>query len=357
MSNVSDFLGGGGGGWAPPVIRGVFYKSGVFVAKKNGEIRISGLGPGGSGGVVRQNSTLFPKAVGGAAGGFLPPTIFKVKKGDTFVVTIGAPGAGVSITAGMSSSGNAGGNTTIVGPGVSITIEGGKGGSASALAANPALPGADGGKVIGAIGNEGGKSGSVSGSTQATGGGAPDLFGIGFANTSSGSCTISSNSGATGGASCGGKSYDSLSLNSYTHGAGSGGDSNSSGPGPDLFGRVLPVGSTEAKDPEIVGVIDKSWIYAIGPGGWNSSTLSAPTVLSSGGGSGSALSGSVPCESGASGAFAGSGAALHTSSGSAKSGDAGFGAGSGAAVCLVMSGSSTVTSGKGGASFVIIEEM
>src|SRR5690606_41822833 len=88
MSNVSQFLGGAGAGMPTGFIR-LFETSGFYVARKDGEIRITGVGAGASGAAVQ---ALVGGATGGSGPGFLPPTRFKVKAGDVFEIIIGAGG-------------------------------------------------------------------------------------------------------------------------------------------------------------------------------------------------------------------------------------------------------------------------
>lgn len=345
MSNLSQFLGGSGGG-APSAVLNVFSQSGTFVASKDGWIRLSAIGAGASGAANHSGSN--PRATGGGAGGALIGHTVRVKAGDSFVITVGAPGLGVSASS-AAVDGNDGGDTTIVGPGVNVTIQGGKKGRAGNGAG--LFVGGEGGGVVGAPGHTGGSGGkieAVSGlSAAATGGGAVNLFGRLPAEVSAGDLTqAASGDIATGGASPGGRSLDDVTGG----GAGIGGSPSMSSPtsgGPNAFGVV----SSPSTPPANNGISPTSSLFAPLGGGGSSSSVSAAN--SPGGASG----GVTNSNSGDAGSFAGSGGAAGAATNAVgySSGSAGLGAGSGG--IARRSGTGTHSSGNGGPAIVLIEEL
>ena len=123
MSNFTDFIGGGGGSASFPTI--FLSKSQTFVPPQDGNICIHVIGAGGSGGAssVSDYSS-------GAAGGYCKKNTLAVTTSSSFTVVVGAGGASVRGT----SVGNAGGNTTVAGTGLSATLtaNGGAGGRTGA---------------------------------------------------------------------------------------------------------------------------------------------------------------------------------------------------------------------------------
>lgn len=341
MSNISQFLGRGSVG--SPIMTRVFLKSGIFTATKNGIARLTAAGAGASGGAARGPGV---KATGGSAAGYVPGIAFPVRVGDQWIITMGAPGAGVSSGAlNVAINGLDGGSTTIVGPGINVTIHGGKGGRA-ALADVSLLADVPGGAVDGCPGAQGGPAGGAdfvsTSNASATGGGAVNLLGVDPASISSGVARNTS-LGATGGASPGGGSADSFAGRTATGGGGAGGPSVdiNGGPGVEI--------------PDFISLLND--LFSVTGAGEKGSTsaASSPPIGPAGSGSGGLCGTSaMPITTGNSGAFAGSGGAATLSSAiSATSGSAGYGAGSGGAACA---GSGTATSGKGGDAIVIIEE-
>lgn len=104
--------------------------SGVLV------IRCMGAGGGGAsaGYLYTQRPAEQYGATGGSAGTVGTRTV-RVQKGDRFTLVLGAGGTGVR---GPNANGNAGGQTTVTGPGVAITIPGAPGGVYGATGMNPA---------------------------------------------------------------------------------------------------------------------------------------------------------------------------------------------------------------------------
>ena len=104
----------------------------------SGVLVIRCMGAGGGGAAAAYLYTQRPAdqfgATGGSAGTVGTRTV-RVAKGDRFTLVLGAGGAGVS---GTNANGNAGGQTTVTGPGVAITIPGAPGGVHGATGMNPA---------------------------------------------------------------------------------------------------------------------------------------------------------------------------------------------------------------------------
>lgn len=104
----------------------------------SGVLVIRCMGAGGSGASARyydpQGHDEQYGATGGSAGTVGTRTV-RVQKGDRFTLVLGAGGEGVR---GPNTNGNAGGRTTVTGPGVAITIPGAPGGVCGATGMNPA---------------------------------------------------------------------------------------------------------------------------------------------------------------------------------------------------------------------------
>lgn len=237
-----------------------FLTSGVFVAKVTGPHRLILVAPTGSAGAVLTNGSNAggsASATGSGAGG-ISFKYFNATIGDTFVVTIGAPGAGYTLTALPSSSnGNAGGNCSVTGPNLSVSVTAGGPGHAyiGNVAASHALVGGIGGTATGGDENySGGNGGSTSslpagsGSTtymQATGGGAVAYKGVTY---SAGNITVQTGyiQAATGGAGVGGASGSILPTavsGSNTFGVTGGGGSNGAGTNSTTPGQLGAAGA------------------------------------------------------------------------------------------------------------------
>lgn len=119
MSNLTDLISAGGGSASFPTI--FLSKSQTFVPPQDGNICIHVIGAGGSGGA--SNISDYSS---GAAGGYCKKNTLAVTTSSSFTVVVGAGGASVVGT----SVGNAGGNTTVAGTGLSATLtaNGGAGG-------------------------------------------------------------------------------------------------------------------------------------------------------------------------------------------------------------------------------------
>lgn len=326
MSTVSQFLGEAGSSGAPGGVF-VFTKSGQFIARKDGTVRLTAVGAGASGAACFSNPC---RATGGSAGGYIPGVPFKVKKGDVWTITLGAFGQGVTASVFNTDAipGNDGGDTTIVGPGVNVTVQGGKGGTAQSATGTAIGP--DGGQVIGCPGFQGGGAGSSS-SNGASGGGAVNFFGVDPEDLRSGDITFP---GASGGASAGGASLPTVSGRIFTGGAGA------NGTGTGLNGGD---GNTV---PAFVTVSSLPLEFPTGAGTNGASSAASGDALNGGG------SGASNTRSGSADLGAGTGGVYGTGG---RSGDTKLGGGSGG-VAAQTSGAA-LNSGNGGEAIVIIEEL
>lgn len=181
-NNYRAFFFNVGSGGVPYNAYQDFLTSGTFTVQKTGWHRITVIGAGGSGGrraVDNAASDARYAAGGGGAGGTCVKEVM-LTQGVNYTVTIGAGGASRSTNA---VTGNAGGTTTVTGPGVSMTANGGGGGATVSTSATPALGGAGGGASGGDVnytGGDGGQARILAGSGNAVaagGGGAPSIFG------------------------------------------------------------------------------------------------------------------------------------------------------------------------------------
>lgn len=314
-----------------------FLTSGTFTVQKTGWHRITVIGAGGSGGrEVTSSSDSNARCVagGGGAGGTCVKEVL-LTQGVNYTVTIGAGGASVS----GSATGNAGGTTTVTGPGVSMTANGGSGGladdtigSTSALSASGGVGGAASGGDVNYTGGNGGLAQVFSGNGRASaagGGGAPSIFGTrpaGGDGVASPSTVGALSAAAGGGASAGGGGYPS------TRGGGLAGSVTPTPPNNSARGTADHPGADWR-----VGYPVRGNTPMIGDGrgyGSNGSTTTTP--------------------SGNAQAFAGSGGACITpnSGGDSNSGAGGLGGGSGGtAGNITLSGST----GAGGNGFVLFE--
>lgn len=357
MSNISSFLGGRGVSIQPTTR--AFLRSGVFTALRDGVVRLTAVGAGASGGWAKStmgiNSGVNAGATGGSGPGYVPGVIFQVRRGDKWVVTLGAPGAGASGAA-YFGDGNNGGDTTIVGPGIDVTVQGGRGGRAGQAPYQSLLqvPGVPGGIVLGCYGIQGGASGDISieaaESGGVSGGGAVNLYDLEAQHIRSGSVYV--DLGASGGASPGGGSADIDAGGARVSGGGGSG-------GPSVGTQGGPGTSSALEFLNAPGDL-----FRVLSSGLPGST--SVDGLSAGPGAGAASGGVVAGRatgtrllSGSSSAFSGSGGAFNSSTSgslSAASGASAFGGSSGGALFGRLVTSTTVSSGDGGPALVIIEE-
>ena len=170
---------GGSGGGGKSVLQTIsFINSTTWSPAQDMNAKIYVIGGGGSGG----GSTAV--ATGGGAGG-CAVTIADLDASTTYTITVGAPGACVEQTS-SGVNGNAGGNSSFAGSGITtLTGSGGQAGKYDTLAngAGAQTGGAGGAASGGTYGNfTGGAGGTVSGSGgyyKATGGGAVGLWATG----------------------------------------------------------------------------------------------------------------------------------------------------------------------------------
>ena len=335
-----------------PTIYGIsepFESSGTFTAKKSGWHRVTAVGAGGSGGVAwNDDAATVLSATGGAAGGFAVKEFWALA-GTAYTIVIGTGGTAVSRTTDGATSGNAGGNTTFSGFGVSITANGGAGGTASIVATT--LTGAAGGTATGGDLNvTGGASGGVantssSGGRGASGGGAVGVRGTSYA---SGAVTVSGGSAAhaaSGGAGIGGASGTATSTAGQTSASGGGGS----------LGSSSAAANNNTTGGAGASSLTTLQLNATGSAGSSSSSIPAPD--GNGGAGGGAIAGVTDNVAGAGKLYAGGGGRATQASGSGISaGTGGRGGGGGGAAMYASSGSpDSLSSGAGGSGLVIVE--
>ena len=346
-----------GAATSSPVFRNmdVISQSGPWVAPYTGEYLLHLFAASGSGAAAAQSDagvvTSIAAAASGASAGAHAIKTFYATAGDVFNLVFGSRGLGV-VAGPVSSTGQAipgisAGDTTFIGPGVSITCGGGKGGLATVSTTGTAIAlGLAGGIATGGdINIQGGASGTATailGTAAATGGGSVSykgkVFSSGNANTTG---AVAYSEAATGGAGIGGNS-GSVSGFGYSLGGGYLGASSdvvsgsASIPGRGLVGFPVP-----ATSPLIVG---------------NAAPASPTETAVGGSGSGGY---STAGQSGDSALLGGTGAnalSAPASGPTPSSGSASLGGGSGGvAACTNNSGSARATSGNGGYGFAIIQ--
>jgi hypothetical protein len=292
--------------------------SGTFTAPTTGWLRITHSGASGNGGAALGSTGVHSVAAsGGATGGLCVKTVW-AQAGDVFTATLAAGGTAISISApGTVQQGNAGGNSSVTGPGgLNMVANGGQGGKATIVTSGAAVAAAAvGGTASGGDLNFSGggsgiaTSGTALSSMAATGGGAIPWGGVGYSSGAATAANSSFSMAATGGAGVGGGSGSATGASAVSAGGGSASASAAS-------------------------------ITTSGTPGAAEITNSTPLLLNGqGGGTGSAVS------SGAGGNGAGSGAAYYPSmsSSSISSGTGGVLAGTGGVVGYGASGSLTAS--------------
>ena len=178
MANISDYFssGGGGGGITPTIS---FLGSQSWTPSYDMEAYVYVIGGGGSGCAGANSSDYLS---GGGAGGCAISKL-SLASGTAYTVTIGAGGAQVTTSSGYT-VGNAGGNTSFSGSGIStMTGNGGSGGLRIQYETLGSGSGASGGTATGGtIANfTGGKGGQITSqlSSARSGGGAVGLWATG----------------------------------------------------------------------------------------------------------------------------------------------------------------------------------
>lgn len=248
----------------------------TWIAPADGVIDLFAMGAAGSGGVALGLSNSTQRALGGQAGGRVSKRA-KVRAGDAIVFVMGQGGASRTQSTAGQTNGNDGATTTITGPGISITIPGGKGGLAALVTTaltpvSATLP--TGGDVNLAGGLPGSIAASAATSHAATGGGAPNITGTAFRG---GNITAITTDTSTGGAGIGGNGADRGS-------GGASGGGGSGGPGSDTVGGPANSFGTFSL-----------WNYALFPASGSSGVASAASaaVVTAGAGSGGATTSAV----------------------------------------------------------------
>ena len=313
-----------------------FAQSGTFVAPAGGIAIFRVLGAGGSGASSGQTT---PGS--GGNGGSVGVKRLRVKAGDTYAVTIPAGGAARNQNA-SGVAGENGGTLTIVGPGASISVPGGRGGVLGANLSPPdnAAPVGLDWFVLGGRGGAAANSNSSSEQFGGAGGGGAALLNGSAAAFAGGVGAFAAN-GALDGA--GGAGVGGGGGGSGGGGGGSGGSGGSGGTrGPNLFGNTG--GDLATQDASHSRVL----VNVSGPG--SIGTTPSP----GGGGRGAAAAAAAVSSPGGFGGGGGGGAAT-TNSNYAKGGDGGIGGGGGSSGKHYASTWYYGNSGAGGAGWVTVE--
>lgn len=285
---------GGTGVWATRLLLHV-RSSRVVVAPVTGKLIVMMLAPGASGGVVNSAiaATTIRLATGGGAGEIVTDVI-DVTVGDSFTLTMGAPGASVTGITDIVGTGQGkdAGNTVLTGPnGYECIVVGGKGGRAAVgvAALLGGLGGSDGtGGTERVMRFAGGRGGNISDANTnariATGGGAPNPFGLAAQIGTRGgdsSTTATAHQTGTGGGGVGGAGGDMSGANTgFAAGAGSGDSASGTTRGPNIKG-LFEVSSP----PDIVSLLATFGIDIYGGGAAISTENSGPGGGLSGNGS------------------------------------------------------------------------
>lgn len=337
--------------------------SGTFTARVTGWHKFTLKGADGSGGVATTGGTNQSAcaASGGASGGIAIRSIFCIA-GDAFIFTAGAAGVGVNRGNIIGATpGATGGTSTVTGTGLSLTANGGSGGNAAVVTVttgSAVAAGAVGGTATGGQTNvQGANSGTAtavcspvgaSGNQAATGGVAMPWRG---ARYSSGDATVatagaSGAAAATGGSGVGGKSGDAINTAAVggnftvtTSGGGSRGPSAS------------VTSSTTVANSSVGPGIPQPFTFSfseppfdlVGAGG-----APGAGVTGGGGGSGASVDDTIPFA----GFGAGTGALVYRTNLGANGTAGKYGSSGGV---TAIHAASSVTSGNGGAAFLLVE--
>lgn len=304
----------------------------TWTALRSGKYRITAIGAGSSGSMVRSSNGSSGYAQGGTAGGLTQKTISLVA-GNQLTIVVGLGGAARGTASpGSVVIGLGGGNTTVGGPGISLIAYGGN--APSAAPGSGALVEVTGGSATGGDINTTGGSSPARPDTSYHGGSSGAAVGV---FTSVGYPGLVGQGNLTpGGSGIGGIG------NTYSGGGSFGPAVTSSYGGP---GRTLEqlTGNSDGASYSPVG----SSFFALlnGQGGRYNYHGGA------GGGGGGGGGGSSGATSGNGGWLAGGGMGA-TSTGNYYAGSGGFGGGGGA---MFSYSASTCYSGKGGDGLVVIE--
>lgn len=208
-----------------PVDSRTVTQSMTYKAPVSGTLLIRAIAADGSAGVTHGTG-----CATGAGAGESADMVVQVSAGDAFVIAIGAGGAAVTRSTTGQTNGNDGGDTTITGPNVAMTVKGGKGGKAGPVSAGTPLLGGQGGQ--GGNGGDfhrpGGRGGNISNCNDGhrTGGGA-----VNFSTTQSQEATrggdvlgLPSGPCTTGGGGIRGRGGDLTDTSNSSSGGGAYGD-------------------------------------------------------------------------------------------------------------------------------------
>ena len=223
MADLSSLI--GGAGVVPmPIDSRVITGSLTYTAPVSGTLLLRVIAADGSGGVSQGGCAT------GAGAGESADKVVQVSAGEEFVITIGAGGAGLTRTTGHA-NGNDGGDTTVSGPGVAITVKGGKGGKAAAMSAGTPLLGGLGGEggTGGDFHRPGGRGGNISSCSHGhvTGGGAVNFSHVQTQEATRGGDVLGTptSQNSTGGGGVRGRGGDATSQN-YINTSGGGSNGN-----------------------------------------------------------------------------------------------------------------------------------
>lgn len=354
MANLSDFLAGTKGGGNTAKISLAFKTSTLWTCPFDMDVIIHAQGPSGSGAVVRGNGNSGHFAATGAgAGGYVRKRV-SLKAGQVLDIGIGARANGITApaTAGqpLVIDGNDGGDTTISGPGIAIVAGGGRKGVARFLPGAtgvtiPALLGGLGGSASGGDFNSpGGRGGNVDAYTsqgtpvlKATGGGAPDYFGIGETRGGDHIATTAAinNQSATGGGGLGGNGGDISSQNASSSQGGT-------------WPTFLSLDTVQTATFTLPGGMALLGVFrTFGPHQSNGTTIGGP-----GAGVAGVVSTSAGNTNAAAAKLAGSGGGTHLGGTTCITGGVDLAGGSGGSIAT---GAADTRSGQGGAGFIILE--
>lgn len=301
----------------------------TWVAPGNGYVALMLIGGGGSGACAETQTAGATRVTGGGAGGTCLK-LFPVVRGQSYAITIGTGGAARVLTAPGTLAGNPGGDSSCIGPGVSMYALGGQGGTASTIDGT-AMAAALGGNAIGGdYMLQGGNSGSIASITLAasiaTGGGSPTVY---QSTTRGGNVSgAPSNSVGSGGGGVGSSGLDTNSVGGSTGG----------GSGPSQGASVLTFPAL------LMGLIQLTGAGTTG----NNDTTSTTAVTTWGAGSGGLRSATVGSLTSGAVLFGGSGGHGSATQTVASSGPVTYGGGSGGVGSVNAGLSGTWTAGKGG---------